>query len=258
MTILCPAKLNLFLSVGPVDHRGYHPLRTIFQAVSLYDELHIERASQLSFECDDPSVPFDNTVVKAARLMMEVADFPPVSIRLVKRIPSQAGLGGGSSDAAGVIRAAKQLMESQLPDYEKRAIAKSVGADVPFFLLGGRAKAEGYGEKLTPLPSPEPKEWYLIAQPEDRCSTGDTFTKLDTLNYEWIDFPDEDVLYNDFERVAPAGALDLIEQIRSLGAKDAGLTGSGSAVFGRFASELLANDAREQLSAPFLTVAHSL
>jgi 4-diphosphocytidyl-2-C-methyl-D-erythritol kinase len=252
--------LNLFLSVGPVDHRGYHPLRTIFQAISLYDTLEIEPARELSFECDDPEVPAENTVVKAARLMMEVADFPPVHIRLTKRIPSQAGLGGGSSDAAGVMRAAKQLMQASLPDYERRAIAKSVGADVPFFLVGGRAKAEGYGEKLTPLPSPQPVEWYVIAQPEDRCSTGETFAKLDALSYEWIDFPSEDILYNDFERVAPAGSLRLIERLRELGARDAGLTGSGSAVFGRFRSEAECRIAEERLrsEAPFVVVAHSL
>ncbi|HLO99583.1 MAG TPA: 4-(cytidine 5'-diphospho)-2-C-methyl-D-erythritol kinase, partial [Fimbriimonas sp.] len=100
MTILCPAKLNLFLSVGPLDHRGYHPIRTIFQAISLYDELEIERSDKIEFSCDDPSVPEDNTVIKAIRLMQEIADFPPVKVKLTKRIPSQAGLGGGSSDAA--------------------------------------------------------------------------------------------------------------------------------------------------------------
>jgi 4-diphosphocytidyl-2-C-methyl-D-erythritol kinase len=260
MTILCPAKINLFLSVGPVDHRGYHPLRTIFQAVSLYDELHIERASELTFECNDSDVPHDNTVVKAARLMMEVADFPPVSIRLIKNIPSQAGLGGGSSDAAGVMRAGKQLMSAMLPDHERRAIAKSIGADVPFFLLGGRARAEGYGEKLTKVPSPSPIEWYVIAQPEVRCSTAETFAKLDALDYEWKDFPNEDILYNDFERVAPAQSLDLMDRLRSYGAYDSGLTGSGSAVFGRFYSESEANMACQRMKAlaPFAATANSL
>ncbi len=242
------------------DHRGYHPIRSVFQAISLYDELHIERAPELSFECNDPNVPEDNTVVRAARLMMEVADFPPVAIRLVKRIPSEAGLGGGSSDAAGVIRAAKSLMSSALPDYEKKAIAKSIGADVSFFLLGGRARAEGYGEKLTSIPSPNPVEWYLVAQPADRCSTKDAYDRLDTIDYEWQEFPDGNILYNDFERVAPRGSLDLIERLLALGAKDAGLTGSGSAVFGRFDNEPSALQASRLLEneAPFVRVAHSL
>ena len=260
MIIQCPAKLNLFLSVGKKDHRGYHPIRSIFQAISLYDELHIERASDLSFTCDDPSVPAENTVVRAARLMMEVADFPPVAIRLVKRIPSEAGLGGGSSDAAGIIRASKSLMSAALPDYEKKAIAKSIGADVAFFLLGGRAKAEGYGEKLTALPSPDPVEWYVIAQPEDRCGTKDAYDRLDAMDFEWLNFPAEDILYNDFERVAPCGSLDLIERLLVHGARDAGLTGSGSAAFGRFATEEAAKEAEAKLQgeAPFVAVAHSL
>ena len=246
--------------MGKKDHRGYHPLRSIFQAVSLYDELHIEQASELSFTCDDPAVPAENTVVRAARLMMEVVDFPPVAIHLVKRIPSEAGLGGGSSDAAGIIRASKSLMSAALPDYERKAIAKSIGADVAFFLLSGRARAEGYGDKLTPVPSPEPTEWYVIAQPEDRCGTKEAYDRLDAMDYEWREFPDDDVLYNDFERVAPCGSLDLMERLQVHGAKDAGLTGSGSAVFGRFLTEDEARkaEAKMQSEAPFVAVAHSL
>lgn len=260
VVIQCPAKLNLFLSVGPIDRRGYHPLRTIFQAISLYDELHIERAKELSFECDDPSIPEENTVTKAARLMMEVADFPPVHVKLVKRIPSEAGLGGGSSDAAGIIRSARQLMDNPFPEYERKAIAKSIGADVPFFLVGGRAKAEGYGEKLTPVASPNPVEWYVIAQPGDRCGTKSAYASLDEKSYEWRDFPEGDELYNDFERVAPCGSLELLERLLVHGAKDSGLTGSGSAVFGRFRSEDEARHAESKLKdeAPFVTVAHSL
>lgn len=258
--IQCPAKLNLFLSVGPKDHRGYHPIRTIFQAISLYDDLHIEPAKELKFECDDPSVPEDNTVIRAARLMMEVADFPPVHVKLVKRIPSEAGLGGGSSDAAGIIRAAKQLMAAPLPEYERKAIAKSIGADVPFFLMGGRAYGEGYGDKLTKLDSPNPAEWYVIAQPADRCGTREAYTALDEKPYEWRAFPSEDVLYNDFERVAPCGSLDLMDRLLVHGARDAGLTGSGSAVFGRFATEGAAKKAEAEMlnEAPFVAVAHSL
>ncbi len=260
LVIQCPAKLNLFLSVGPKDHRGYHPLRTIFQAVSLYDDLIIERASELSFECDDPSVPEDNTVVRAARLMMEVADFPPVHVKLVKRIPSEAGLGGGSSDAAGIIRSARQLMANPFPEYERKAIAKSIGADVPFFLLGGRAKGEGYGDKLTKLESPDPVEWYVIAQPADRCGTKEAYDRLDAAPYEWRDFPSLDELYNDFERVAPCGSLELIERLQVHGARDAGLTGSGSAVFGRFSDKAKAEMAAKRMEseAPFVAVAHSL
>jgi 4-diphosphocytidyl-2-C-methyl-D-erythritol kinase len=260
MKILCPAKLNLFLSVGPIDHRKYHPIRSIFQAISLYDELELTPASSLTFECNDPSVPAENTVTKACRLLMEVVDFPPVHAKLTKRIPSEAGLGGGSSDAAGVLRASKQLMTMAMPAYEQKAIAKAIGADVTFFLTGGRARVEGYGEQVTKIESPSPQEWYVVAQPADRCSTVEAYAKLDSLSYEWLDFPLEDVLYNDFERAAPCGSLELMERLLVHGAKDSGLTGSGSAVFGRFGSEADANRAAERLGpeAPFVAVAHSL
>lgn len=260
MNVLCPAKLNLFLSVGPIDHRGYHPIRTIFQAISLYDEMFIERSDQIEFACDDPSVPADNTVVKAIRLMQEIADFPPVRVKLTKRIPSQAGLGGGSSDAAGVILASKHLMLGALPEYERNAVAKSIGADVPFFLLGGRARGEGYGEKLTKLPSPDPVQWYVVAQPEDRCNTGEAYAQLDQQTYDWRPFPTEDELYNDFERVAPCGSLDLLDRLKVHGATGAGLTGSGSAVFGVFTDQTAAEKAASKMAneAPFAVACHSL
>ncbi len=260
MKILCPAKLNLFLAVGPIDHRKYHPIRSIFQAISLYDELELTPASELTFECNDPSVLAENTVTKACRLLMEVVDFPPVHAKLTKRIPSEAGLGGGSSDAAGVLRASRQLMTMSMPPHEQRAIAKAIGADVTFFLTGGRARVEGYGEQVTKIDSPNPPEWYVVAQPEDRCSTAEAYAKLDSLSYEWREFPAEDVLYNDFERAAPCGSLELMDRLLVHGAKDSGVTGSGSAVFGRFSSEQDATEAAAKLKseAPFVAVAHSL
>lgn len=258
VVIDCPAKVNLFLSVGKLDRRGYHPIRTVFQAVTLFDTLVIQRSDSMGFECNSPEVPAENTVTKAARLLQEIADYPPVHIELIKRIPAQSGLGGGSSDAAGVILTAHHLMSIRLSDHERAAIAKSVGADVPFFLVGARARGEGYGEKLTPMMSKE--EWYVIAQPGEFCSTGETFRKLDSLDFEWRNFPEEDLLYNDFERVAPCGSLELLDRLLVHGAQDSGLTGSGSAVFGRFESESAAQLAAMRLEneAPFVTVARSL
>ena len=260
LVVKCPAKLNLFLAVGPVDHRNFHPLRTVFQAISLYDELHIERAKTLSFECESPEVPADNSVIRAARLLAEIADFPPVSVKLIKRIPAQSGLGGGSSDAAGMIRASRHLMTMRLSDHEFRAVTRALGSDVPFFLIGGRALGEGYGEKLTPLPNPD-REWYVIAKHSVSCSTPETYRRLDDLSYSFREFANGDELYNDFERVAPDESLELIQLLRGLGSRDAGLTGSGSAVFGRFFNEEDATGVAESVRAtgcPFVEVAHSL
>lgn len=245
LSLRCPAKVNLFLAVGPPDRRGYHPLRTVFQAIGLYDTIEIERGQnvhQVTF--DDPSVPDSNTVTKTLRLLSEVLPLPPLKVHVRKVIPSESGLGGGSSDAAAVIRAAQRIAGLMLPEGEGAGIALAVGADVPFFLVGGRARAEGYGERLIPL-SDAPREWLVIARPEVGCATGPAFARLDAMTYDWRAFPEGDELYNDFERVAPCESLDLIERLQVHGARDAALSGSGSAVFGRFTTE---SDAQAALS----------
>jgi 4-diphosphocytidyl-2-C-methyl-D-erythritol kinase len=243
LTVLCPAKLNLFLSVGPPDRRGYHPVRTIFQAVSLFDLLHLEVVDRDSFE-SNVALPERNTVTRCRDLLREVIELPPLAIRLEKRIPSESGLGGGSSDAAGLIRAATRFGDPG-SSAELRSVAEAVGADVPFFLVGGRARGEGYGEKLTPLPDP-PAEHYVIVKPTQGVSTAEAYRALDRQPREWLDWPERDTLYNDFERTAPCASLEAIERLQVFGARDAGLTGSGSAVFGRFDSPESAQAAMEQ------------
>jgi 4-diphosphocytidyl-2-C-methyl-D-erythritol kinase len=239
--VTCPAKVNRFLAVGPRDERGYHPLRTIFQAIDLCDLLEVELAEgETSFSCIDPQVPAENTVTKALRLLKEVVNLPPMRIVLHKHIPVESGLGGGSSDAAGILRLAKRLAPGAIPDGELFGIAAAVGADVPFFLAGGRAKGEGYGERLTSLPD-APTEWIVLARPSVGCGTAEAYRRLDALEFDWREFG-ETALYNDFERVAPSESLDLIARLRGLGATDAALSGSGSAVFGLF-------DARQRAEA---------
>jgi 4-diphosphocytidyl-2-C-methyl-D-erythritol kinase len=248
--VRCPAKVNLFLSVGKKDLRGYHPIRTVFQAVGLCDELFIGTTDdESSLTCNWPWLGTDNTVWTALKLATEIAQVPSMEVALVKHIPAESGLGGGSSDAAGILRAVKK-MAGVGSEAELLTVALAVGADVPFFLTGGRAMGEGYGQKLTPL-SDAPREWLLIAKPDIGCSTSEMYAKLDALDYEWRDFPADDKLYNDFERVAPCECLELIEWVCRLGARDAGLTGSGSAVFGRFESEPLAEVACERLLEEF-------
>ncbi|HEY0866419.1 MAG TPA: 4-(cytidine 5'-diphospho)-2-C-methyl-D-erythritol kinase [Fimbriimonas sp.] len=228
--IPCPAKLNLFLSVGPRDSRGFHPIRTVFQAISLFDELQLERSSVDSFECDR-DLPEANTVTRAWSLLREVVPLPPLRVVLRKGIPTEAGLGGGSSDAAGLLRGVEALLELEIPRAERAALALAVGADVPFFLLGGRAVGEGYGEKLTPLPDPT-DQWAVVVKPSAGCPTGLMYRALDQKDYPWRELGEGTDFYNDFERVAPCQCLDLIERLQVLGADKAGLSGSGSAVFG--------------------------
>lgn len=245
LEVLCPAKVNLFLAVGPPDRRGYHPLRTIFQAVGLFDRLEVTISAEPCSPIIDvfgAELPEENTLTKAYRLSREVFDVHVSHIRLEKQIPMQAGLGGGSSDAAGLLRA--MAFVKPAPEGELASLASAIGADVPFFLHGGRARGTRYGDRIEPLPD-SPAEWVVIVKPEVGCSTPEMFRQLDEKPRNWLDWPEEDVLYNDFERVAPCECLDIIEMLQMHGARDAGLSGSGSAVFGRFESEQIAEKAAE-------------
>jgi len=242
---LCPAKINTFLSVGPPDASGYHPIRTEFQTVSLGDEMTIE-AGEPEVRFLGAEVPAENTVTKALRLLSELVPLPSLRITVEKRIPMASGLGGGSADAGGLLRWVRGQFPG-VPVAEFAAIAASIGADVPFFLVGGRAFAEGYGERLRSLPS-LPARWLVLAKPNVDCPTAEMYRALDAKPREFREWREGEI-YNDFERVAPCQSLDLIERIQALGARAAGLSGSGSAVFGFFDSESEANRAAERLRA---------
>lgn len=243
MRIECRAKINTFLAVGPPDERGWHPLRTIFQEIDLADVITISPSDVDEVTFSVEGVPEENTVTKALRLIREHEEVPAVRIHVEKHIPVQAGLGGGSSDAAGIIR---HFFADRSEDL-KWHTARAIGADVPFFLYGGRAKGTEYGDSITPLPA-LPKRWLVLAQPAERCSTPEMFRQLDAKLREFRDFPTEDALYNDFERVAPCASLELIELLRVYGADDAALTGSGSVVFGRFQNRAAAESALAKIA----------
>lgn len=247
LTVRCPAKINLFLAVGKKDSRNYHPVRTIFQAIDLCDVVRIGPGSgkhRVMF--DDPSIPIDNTVTKTLRLLNEVVSLPPLIITIEKRIPPESGLGGGSSNAAAVIRVAQRIAGVTIPLGELNGIAEAIGMDVPFFLVGGRAKGEVYGEKVTPLPD-APTEYVVVARPYAGSSTHQAYRRLDELDYPWAEFAEQDTVYNDFERVASKESLQLIQHLLSVGARDAALSGSGSATFGRFPTREAALKARAAL-----------
>ena len=243
----CPAKINLYLRVGPPDSRGYHPLETEFQAIGLFDTLDAV-VGGWGLEVIGMELPLDNTLSRTLRLMREVATLPPLGIRLRKRIPAQAGLGGGSSDAAGLLRILRKVLPATVPDRDFLAVAKSVGADVPFFLVGGRAHGTGYGDVVTALPDVEVK-WLVVTKPNTSCSTPEMFSALDsfrdsdlnaTENGGWIE--------NDFNAVAPMVSLSRLERLSTLGLGPLGLCGSGSAVFGFASSRYEAERCADGLS----------
>jgi len=245
---LCPAKVNLFLSVGPVDGRGYHPIRTVFQAVSLFDELVLEPSEdgRDRLVCDWEDLPEDNTVSRTLRLLREIAPMPPLRIEVRKRIPAQAGLGGGSSDAAGVLRCAPRFSRLPVPEKELFEVARAIGADVPFFLIGGRARAEGYGERLHPLPDPDQRP-ILVVLPSCRVSTAEAYRQLDRHPRALAPWPEGEIGPNDFEAVAPPDCAAAKTALLEAGAESALLCGSGSAVFGAFASKEARDQARRRL-----------
>ena len=250
LRVRCPAKINPFLAVGPRDERGYHPLRTIFQAISLSDELTVEACApeDAGIFCDWPGLPERSTVRKALDLASEYAQLPPLHIHLSKRIPSEAGMGGGSSDAAGLLRVLPKFSLGRLAPELLHDIAVAVGADVPFFLVGGRARGEGYGERLMPLPD-GPTQWLVVVKPEVGCATGEAYARLDERPYAWREFHEGDELYNDFERVMPCDSDDWQERLLTHGAKDVLLCGSGSSIFGRFQGQTEAESAAGRLQA---------
>ncbi len=243
MHIRSYAKINWSLRITAKRADGYHDLESLFQTISLHDELTITASDRLSLECDDPSVPTDETnlVLRAARAV----GAPPVAIALRKRIPAGGGLGGGSSNAAAVLLA----LGGNAP---LDSIALSLGSDVPFFLAGGTAYATGRGEKLTRLPAAAPIPLLLIL-PDERVSTTEAFSMIrsdsrpigigryrEALNDDLLAHPE--ILTNDFEEPVFARVPKLREHKQRLlaaGAAWAGMSGSGSTIVGAFRSQAL-------------------
>ncbi|HUM18596.1 MAG TPA: 4-(cytidine 5'-diphospho)-2-C-methyl-D-erythritol kinase [Candidatus Nitrosotalea sp.] len=150
------AKVNLALEVLGKRADGYHEIATVLQAVDLFDRMLVEAADTLSLHTDDPDLPTDddNLVMRAARLLQKASGTDHgARIRLQKRIPVAAGLGGGSSDAAAALWGLNRLWNLRWPKARLQELAVELGMDVPFFLGTGRAVARGRGEDLTPLPA---------------------------------------------------------------------------------------------------------
>ena len=249
------AKVNLDLRVLGRRADGYHEIRTLFQTLALHDTLVVSRgAGALRITSNDPGVPAgpSNLVWKAARLVWRAsgrAGAPRgLTVHIVKRIPMQAGLGGGSSDAAAALQALNRLWRAKLSAGDLATLAATLGSDVPFFLLGGTALGVGRGELVYPLPALPPRP-VVVARPADGVSTAEAYAWLSArgaagaarprrLRVPWP--PYEVSVRNDFEpAVFPRrpGAARLYRMLLRAGARPAMLSGSGSAVFGLFETE---------------------
>ena len=261
------AKVNLRLDILGKRSDGFHELRTIFQTVSLHDELRLRtsRRSGISLTIQGneslSQEPFRNNLVYKAvdALRRELKVRSGVEIELRKKIPAGRGLGGGSSDAAAALLGYLRLTNCSIPFPKLLAIASSLGADVPFFLLGGRALGIGKGDEIYPLPD-IPKRSVLIISPRAvHVPTSDA--------YRWLKAPaltkmrsahtlfefcalcrssQWNGLSNDFERAVfqrHPGLAAIKRALLRAGASEASLAGSGSAVFGVFPSPALARRA---------------
>jgi len=253
ISFLAPAKLNLFLQVFGKRSDGYHDIRSVMAPVSLYDEVIVEKIPEgITVECDVPGVPVDetNSCHRAASLFREWAGFTwGVKIVIRKRIPVEAGLGGGSSDAAATLKCLCALTGMQPPPALCLSMAARIGADVPFFTVGSAAVVEGYGNILTPMSLGVPF-YAVIVKPSFGMSTREGYARLERGVMEspakgniplFPCFADlASSVRNDFE---DAWAMDfpeiakIKEELLSAGASAAGLSGSGSALFGLFPSE---------------------
>ncbi len=261
LSILAPAKINLYLNVVGKRSDGYHDIESVMQTVSLFDRLQISVYEatddvRLSITSQGVSVPTDesNLVCRAAKAFCEAAGIVSydIAFTLEKNIPTEAGLGGGSADAAAAIIGLNRLYETNMSVEQLCEIGVKVGADVPFCIRKGTASAEGIGEIMKPV-SPMPPCVLIIAMPKGgKVSTGEAYRRIDAIGAD-ADVPFSDFLqtmengdlceiaaklYNKFEIVTPheTGSAALVEELRRLGAIGARMSGSGAAVFGIYAS----------------------
>ncbi|MCC8112169.1 MAG: 4-(cytidine 5'-diphospho)-2-C-methyl-D-erythritol kinase [Ruminococcus sp.] len=264
ITGLAPAKLNLGLDIVGVRPDEYHELETVFQSISIYDKLIVtldETSSGLSMACDTPQIPCDssNLVWKAAkRFQVATGIFNHIHVQLEKYIPLQAGLGGGSSDAAAMLRLLQDVYADPLSEEALAEIAVSLGADVPFLLHGGTAYAQGIGEQLEQL-SPFRAAHLVVAKGEQGVSTNQAYRNIDALSdpmhpqisalrsaiQKKRDVTEIALLCDNlFEQATNLPEVQMIQEIMlKSDALCSVMTGSGAAVFGIFLSDAAAENA---------------
>lgn len=265
MRVLAPAKLNVFLRIVGRRADGYHLLDSLMVPVSLYDDVRVEveaGGSEIVVTCTDPTLPCDeaNLAYRAAALLCtETGVRASVMIDLRKHIPAGAGLGGGSSDAAAVLKGLNVALALGLSEARLCTLAARLGADVPFFIPCRPSRVSGIGERLTAV-SPPPALPIVIVVPPFGVSTPWAYRRFDELPPspqpplpEWQTgrWPAPEWLVNDLERaVLPAYPVltSLKEQLRDCGALGALMSGSGSAVFGIFRTRALAEKAMTALN----------
>jgi 4-diphosphocytidyl-2-C-methyl-D-erythritol kinase len=260
LTLTCPAKVNLYLKVVGRRPDGYHDLVTVIQPLTLADEVVLSLTSaNITMECNRSDLPADrdNLAIRAAMAFQDATSQTfGVHLRLTKNIPVAAGLGGGSSDAAGVLRGLNQLQGYPLNADRLHQVARSLGADVPFFLLNGPALGQGIGDRLSRLSLPA--AWFVLLNPGYPVSTAWVSANVQPP----FAAPEENFLqrltqehparwlHNDLEAVTLsryAELSDLKQLIMQEGAQATLMSGSGPTLFGIFRQRNMAVQAAYRL-----------
>ncbi len=260
------AKINLFLDISCLRDDGYHDIVSYMQTVSLCDEVTLERADEITVEGNPAVLPEKDLTYRAAKAFFEHTGIHGgVKITLKKNIPMQGGLGGGSADAAAVLRGLNELYSTGLGDDELRSIGGALGSDIPFCVSGGSMLAYGRGERLCKAPN-LPDCGIVIAAGGHGCSTPVQFAELDRLHGNFHRYtPHTDML----DRLCNAAAahniigvceslFNIFEQtdgydpeiahtIKATGATGVLMSGSGSSIFGIYESEDAASKAAAEL-----------
>lgn len=267
MRIQTFSKVNYTLEVGIKREDGYHNLESVVQTLSLCDYIDIEETRErINISCSDPSVPTDerNTVYKACELFLSTFQIDKsVNIHIEKNIPTQAGLGGGSGNASGVLVALNEIFETNLSKDALARMSAAIGSDCPLFIYGGSTLMTGRGEIVKPLQC-LPKLYFIIIKPDSTVSTKEAYSELDKrenivskgFTKKIVSLQEKNELTkellcaymtNDFEILNKLDIFDLKMALINAGAKGALLCGSGSCVFGVFFDESERDKAFEKL-----------
>lgn len=271
VTVLAPAKLNLSLDVVGTLPGGYHDLDMVMQAITLHETLVLRRSRYLNVRMPGSFVPVNekNTAVKAALAFFHYTGLlAGVDITIHKQVPVRAGMAGGSADAAGVLVGMNELYGARLSMSELCALGASIGADVPFALMGGTCRVKGVGDLLKPLP-PCPDCFFVVVMPSVGISTPEAFQRYDLMGsplHPDCDRQEAAIRAGDLPGLCAAAGNALehcsgateTPAIRALldehGALTSLMTGSGAAVFGVFDAEDKAQAAAEALRARYKQV----
>ncbi len=270
-TIYSPAKINIFLKIEGRDKAsGMHFLRSLFAPIDICDKLEIEESSSFSVVTEGISeeIPTEKNIVFKAYSALRTyigKELPEFSVKIEKSIPTGAGLGGGSSNAAAFLKFVNEKCKLDLSLTQLIEIASKIGSDVPFFVLGRPALVKGLGEKMEPIELPPSDDFFVLVNPEIHVNTGlayslfdKKFPNCDTSNRvpEHFSWKNEDI-FNDFEEIVFAEFPEIARvkaELETLGAHKVFMSGSGSTLIAMTKSEDTARKIVAEFSKKFKTV----